>query len=306
MDFVDAVVLRCATAEGRATLLDQDGLAQMVEAAFDVTALPVQGPYAMTVDTLDLGLELVRPAVLSGAYTAVPGAIPAELRLRIDGLAPAQPLRVDALWRGALIARQVPQEDRVTAVSGAFASTDIDRAIIADLGALPTNAAVLEAERRRRLLRRLRAGDAVPDAINDLALDRMLAVAGVTDTASLLAGRGTTGLGTFRIGFSAAAAVAAVPVPITLPVTVAVIARDAPLHLSALLAESRSIRAALADDPSVQPAAAARRRRTPILVLWAIPGSLLDDTGWPGADRPARRTAAAGLLAGQGIALAPA
>lgn len=304
MNFVDVAILKCATAAGRAGLLDQDCLAQMVQAAFDVTAFPVQEPYALTVDTLDLGLELARPALVQGSYTAIPGATPADLRLRIDGFSPLQPLRVDALWRGVLIARQVPQDDRITATAGGFASLAIDRAIIADLGALPASPASLEAERRRRLLARLRLNAVEPDAIDDATLGRMFAAAGVPDAASLLAARGNAELGAFHISFSAAAAVA--PVPVSLPVTVAVLARDAPLQISALLAESRSIRAALADDPSVQPAAAAIRRRTPILVLWTIPATLLDDPGWPGADRPARRAAAADLLAGQGIALAPA
>lgn len=297
-------ILKCATAAGRAGLLDQVCLAQIVQAAFDVVAFPVQGPYALIVDTLDLGLEVARPALVHGSYTATPGAMPADLRLRIDGFSPAQPLRVDALWRGALIARQMWQDDSIIAAGGGFTPQNIDRAIIADLGALPASPAALEAERRRRLLVRLRLNAMVPNAIDDAALGQMFATAGVADAASLLAARGNAELGAFRISFSAAAA--APPVPVSLPVTVAVLARDAPLQLSALLAESRSIRAALADDPSVQPAAAAIRRRTPILVLWTIPATLLDDPDWPGADRPARRVAAADLLAGQGIALAPA
>lgn len=304
MEFSDTILLELATAAGRGALLDQAALGQMISAAFDLSVAPVQGPFSLTVETLDLGLDITRPGLIEGSFSATPGSVPANIRIRVEGLAFAPPPRVDALWRGTLIARRVPQDDMVAGVSGGFILLDLDRAIVAELGALPATPAALETARRRVLLARLRDGAAQPGALNDAAVDHMLAAAGVADASGLLAGRGTAELGAFRLAFTAAAV--APPVPVTLPVTVAVLVREAPLRLSALLAESRSIRAALADDPSVQPAPAPIRRRVPVLLLWVIPGALLDDAGWPGADRAARRSAAADLLSGQGIALATA
>lgn len=303
VDFLDDTALKLATAAGRAALLDQATLGQMAEAAFDTATAAIEGPFAVHVETLDLGLEIARPALVEGTIRTAPGIPPAELRLRVDGLAATPPLLVDALWRGSLIARSTPQDDLVTGVGGSFTLLDLDRAVIAELGALPGSAPALEAARRAQLLARLRAGAAEPASMRSADLDHMLEAAGAADVGTVLAARGAIGLGAFRLSFSAAAPVVP-PVPVSLPVTVAVLVRDAPLHLSALLAESRSVRTALASDPAVQPVAAPLRRRTPILVLWAVPATLLDDPAWPGADRAARRAAAAELLQGQGIALA--
>ena len=73
-----------------------------------------------------------------------------------------------------------------------------------------------------------------------------------------------------------------------------------------MLADSRSIRAALAEDSAVQPLPAPLRRRVPIPLVWMVPATLFDDAQWPGADRAARIAATADLLSNQGIALATA
>lgn len=304
MDFSDKAILRLATPAGRNSLLDQTTLAQMAEAGFDTAAHPLTGPFALEVDTVDLGAEIARAATLEGQIVSVPGSPPMDVRLKLAGFPAAAPLRIDALWRGALIARRVPQDDRVEAVSGGFSALDIDREIIADLGALPRSSSALEAERRRRLAARLGEGAANPDLIDSGSLDAMLGAANAADVATLIEARGTAGLARFLLQFGAAAATP--PVPVRLPSTIAVIVRDAPLRLASLLAETRTVLSALSDTPALQPNVSEIRRRSSVLVLWVVPQEVLDDDGWPGADRSARRTAAAELLSPQGIALAPA
>src|SRR5262245_56513724 len=110
-------------------------LAQMVAASFDTAANPLDGPYALDVDTAELGLELSPRLAVEGAWT-MPGGVPTDARFRIEGLRPAAALRIEALWRGRLIARTVPQDSRIDQVIARFAATDIDREIIAGAGAL--------------------------------------------------------------------------------------------------------------------------------------------------------------------------
>jgi hypothetical protein len=111
-----------------------------------------------------------------------------------------------------------------------------------------------------------------------------------------------------QIGFASAPTTTATR---SLPVTIAILARDAGTAVTALLAQSVLIRQTLLDagresspDPSL-------RRRVSIVVAWVLPGVVFDDAGWPGGDagtpqqlNQARRQAAASWLAGQGIALA--
>jgi hypothetical protein len=97
----------------------------------------------------------------------------------------------------------------------------------------------------------------------------------------------------------------------SLPVTVAVLARDAGTSVTALLAQSVMLRQRLQDAGREPALDSALRRRVSIVVAWVLPAAVFDDTGWPGGDtgtpqerNQARRQAASGWLAGQGIALA--
>lgn len=97
----------------------------------------------------------------------------------------------------------------------------------------------------------------------------------------------------------------------SLPVTIAILARDAGTPLTALLAQSVLVRQTLQDagrEPAPDPAL---RRRVSIVVAWVLPTAVFDDTGWPGGDtgtpqerNQARHQAAAAWLAEQGVALA--
>jgi hypothetical protein len=302
LDFVDGTMVSLADAARRNALLDQAALAQMTAAAFDVSTTPLEGPFALDVETAELGLELAPRLTLEGSWT-LPGGMPTDARFRVEGLRLGDPLRIEALWRGRLIARTVPQDSRIEEVTARFAATDIDKAIVAALGALPADPAALEAARRNQLRTRLTAGMAQPAALDDAALDDMLARAGVASVGALLAAEGAAALGAVRVRFSAPAPGTPAS-PVTLPVIVAVLVRNVPLPLAALFAETRAVRAALAADPTVTPAPAPIRRRASVLVLWVVPAAAFDDADWPGADRAARRGAAGELLAAQEIGLA--
>lgn len=304
MNFVDATLLRLASPAERQAMLTQDILGGMLAAAFDTASAAIQGPYAIAVDRLDLGVEVGRSVTVDGTYVASPGTLPGDLRLKVGNLQVGRPLQVDTLWRGQLIARWTPQDDRVTSVSGGFTLLDIDRQIISDLGALPAGGA-LETERRTRLIARLKAGAAQPDVVDDQLLDALFAASGVADAAGLLKAQGTSDIARLKITFSPPAQAGA-PVPLRLPVTVAVLIRDSVASLAQMFADSRAIRSALAADPAVQPADAAVRRLVPVLLLWVLPSTSFNDAGWPGGNPAARKANAIQLLSGQGIALATA
>ena len=111
-----------------------------------------------------------------------------------------------------------------------------------------------------------------------------------------------------RVGF---AATPTTTLPRSLPVTVAVLARDVGTSLTALLAHTVSLRQRLQDagrEPAPDPAL---RRRFGVVVAWVVPAAVFDDDGWPGGETgtpqeraQARRLAASGWLSGQGVALA--
>ncbi|MFA7585136.1 MAG: hypothetical protein WCY11_02920, partial [Novosphingobium sp.] len=225
MNFADSTLLRLSSEPGRNALLGQDELADMVGTAFDAPNAGLQGAYGLSVDRLDIGIEIARTAHIDGSYTATPGALPGDIRLRIANLQLGEPLRIDTLWRGHLIARHRPQDDRIVAVAGGFTLLDLDREIISDLGSLPAGAA-LENERRQRLLERLRTDAAQPNLIDDHVLDSILDASGAPDIAALLDAKGTGEVARLRLSFDAPA-VAGAPVPIRLPITAAVLVRDA-------------------------------------------------------------------------------
>jgi hypothetical protein len=223
--------------------------------------------------------------------------------LKTSGWPGAVTARADLVFRGTFIARHTITDDRIEDVSGGFAALDLDREIVADLGALPADAATLEKERRSRLLKRLKTGAAEPDLIDDDVLDSMLTAANAVDVSALLDRRGTAALGRLALKFRSGGA--PVVSPVQLALNVAVLVRPVPLALRELLPECRAVQAALADSPALQAPAAELRRRSAIPIFCFVPKEIFDDTDWPGGDRGARRKSSAQLLCPQGIVLVP-
>jgi hypothetical protein len=185
----------------------------------------------------------------------------------------------------------------------------VDAAVVAARGGLPTDPAELEAARRDQLRAILASAAGLPVLTDDQQLRRWLELVGADSVGAWLSGASTERSPQYvRVAFDRGADSAT---PRRLPVTVAVLARDAPTSLAGLLADSARLRRRLDDAGSAPPADPALRQRFPVVVAWVMPANVFDDTDWPGGDtgsaherRLARRAAAAGWLAERGIAIA--
>ncbi|MBY8870442.1 hypothetical protein K7640_01125 [Micromonospora sp. PLK6-60] len=309
MDFVDSVLVRLGDPATRAGILDDDALANLVAAAYDTEAMPVGPPYAAVFDQLTVGYVTPQVTLAEGEWMGAGGHERTELRLRLHGLGPA-PLRVDALWRGGLVVRTAAARDRVEALEMALPSFDVDPDIVADLGALPTDPTVLEAERRSRLAARVRAGLDQPAAFTDAHLDRLLVATGAGSVSDLVTRvRGQAGTATVQLRY--APPPAATPTPRRLPFAAAVFVRAAGFSVADLLVQSRLARSRAEELGLEVPATDDVRRRHRVVAVWIVPDTTFDDTAWPGGEtgspqqRRADRYARAGRwLATEGVGLA--
>src|SRR5262249_4201315 len=148
MDFVDSVLVRLADPATRSALFDDASLANLVAAAYDTEAMPVSPPYSAVFDELRLGYSAPPSATIEGDWMGTGGVNRTELRLQLHGLSHTPALKVEALWRGALVVRTAAARDRVASVALAVPSFDVDPEIIADLGSLPSDPGQLETQRR--------------------------------------------------------------------------------------------------------------------------------------------------------------
>jgi hypothetical protein len=241
--------------------------------------------------------------VLEGEWAGPGGVDRKELRLRLDGLGSQPPLRVDALWRGSLVVRTLLLRDHIEAVEVDLPSLDVDPDIVADLGQLPTDPQQLEAERRSRVLERLRAGLDQPDAFGEDQLDRLLIGVGAHGVGDLVEHfRRQVQPGSAQVRFTAPAG--GPPTARPLPFTGAVLVRDQGFSLAELLTASRLLRAQAEQLGLEAPPDPAVPRRQRIVVVWVVPGAVFDDDGWPGGDTgsPAEKRAARFRRAGQWLA----
>lgn len=311
LDFVDFAVVRLADPTARAGVFDQEVLAQIAAAGYGQDALTLDGPYSAVFDELSVGVSLARRTAVDGTYGAITDPARHELHFWLAGNGPGTTVRIDALWRGAVVARRLPADARIVSAEAAWPdASGIDAAIVAALGALPSDPAALEHERRTRFLARLRALMHAPDTLTDARFDALLASADVLSVTELFDRfRGQELLGALQIKFNPPD-VERASTPRPLPVTAAIFVRDQPVHVSELIADSKQVRAALV-ELGVERARDATTDRAPVLVLWIVPETLFDDNDWPGATdgsaadkRLQRRRAAAAWLAPEGIAVA--
>jgi hypothetical protein len=311
MNYVDTTLVRLADPATRAPLFDAVALEQIVRAAYDTASMPVAGPFQAVFDDFQLGFAVPPAATLEGAWGPVGGVERFEARFHLLGLGGDSPPRVDALWRGSVVARVPASNDRVTAVGGSWPDAGrIDADIEADLGALPADPAALEQERRTRFLDRVRATLHAPTLFTGAALDAWLREVGAESVGDLLTRyRGTVHAGAVQVTFAPPDPVP--PSPRALPVAAALLIRDADFSVGDLLAESKTVRARLEGLGLHRPPDPALRPRQPLLTVWVVPGTVFDDADWPGAAagmtadqaRAARRAAAGAWLAREGIGL---
>lgn len=313
MDFVDKTLLRLASPTTRAALFDETSLAQLLAAAYDVDALNVEGPYTPLFDEFRLGFTLRNFAVAEGTWGVVGSIEKVEARFNLYGLGEQTPVRIDALWRGAVVARTAPATSRVTRVEVAWPTTSgIDAEIVGALGALPSDPAALELERRTRFLNRIRRDLDQPAALTDGLFDDWLSRVGAASVGELMTSYGgAVQGGTVQLEFSAPLAAPVSPKP--LPLSAALLIREATFSVAQLLGESKATRELLTQSGVESAGDGALRPREPLIVVWLIPQTVFDDSEWPGATvgmspaaaRDARRAAAGLWLAREGIGLVP-
>lgn len=311
VNYEDYTLVRLADEAIRASLFDQVSLEQMLVASYDVEVLSLSGPYSAVFERLFLGLSVPRRALVEGCWGLPSSAERHEARITVHGLG-VDSVHVDALWRGAIVAQASRSSATIDRVTGSWADLEgIDEEIIAALGALPSDPAVLEAQRRMRLLDRLRAGFRQPEALSEAWLDGWLAQHGVATAGELLVRmRAQSSTGAFEVGFSEPAS--ETPAPRALPLTVALLIRGEPLSVSRLLADSKLVREHLDQLGVGQPPDPAAAQRQRLLVAWMVPEQTFDDPDWPGGDEPGltpevqrerRRAAAGAWMAREGIGL---
>ncbi len=308
MNFEDRVFVRLADATTRSPLFDQPALEQILSAAYDVQ---VQGPFNALFDEFEMGFALSQQGIIEGMWGSIGSADRVQARLLTANLGGSPPGRIDALWRGAIVARVASANSRITAAETHTPDLEnIDAEIVAALGALPGDPAALELERRQRVLARVRAALDQPDAFTEDSFDRWLATVGASSTGDLLAHfRMTAYSSAIRVAFAPPAPLA--PTPIRLPITAALLVRDkANLAIGQWLADSKALVGRLQDAGIETPRDPALRPRRAVLVIWIVPDTLFDDADWPGggpgnaaAQRANRHAAAGAWLAREGIGL---
>jgi hypothetical protein len=311
MDFVDSVILKLADPAERVALFDDDSLAALVEAAYDVDAMMAQAPYTPVFERVEIGASVSPVAVLDGYWSLQGAPQRTELRVRAEGFGSNNLLRIDALWQGSIVVRTVPPDSRIMAVNFDWTSLDVDPEIVAALGALPADPVVLETERRARLLARIRARLEQPDAFTEAHLAAWMSSVGATSAGNFIEHyRAVTQTGALSLTFSPPPATP--PTPKSLPFMGAILVRDTGFSLAQLLMESKALREQLRGQGVEAPPMPNVRMRTGLVVVWIVRAEIFDDEAWPGAQpgmntgqrRAARRQRAAQWLAREGIGLA--
>lgn len=312
MDFVDATLLRLADADLRGGLFDESSLEQLLRATYDTSQLAIEAPYQPIFERISFFFDDAPVALANGHWSKVGSAEHSEFTLQWGGAASMAAPRVDAMWTGAIVASAQRSTDRVRQVEVAWASlAGIDNEI-SSTQPLPTDPGQLELARRSRLQARLRAHLDQPNAFDDAALSRWLKAMGAASATELLAEVGRSERGaTLRLVFEPAPA-AADRTRQSLAFIAALMIRPAGISISALLDDTRQVRARL-DRQSIERARPpGPRPRFSTTLIWVLPATVFDDAAWPGASqtglstaeaRSRRRAWAGRWLANEGIGL---
>jgi hypothetical protein len=304
MDFVDTTIVALAGESTRAGVFDSESLEAVLEAAYDVDAMgPIAGTLTPLFDELEVGYAAPQPGTLEGAWHPV--AEPAqrnEARFQLSGLPGEEALRVDAMWRGSILARYAEAQDQIVDVSVAWPDKEaVDAAVAAANGGLLPTGATLELGRKTALLDQIRASLADPTAFTEDRLDAVRRTVGAGSIGGLLDRLRDPERAVAQIVFPDPAPVATIRRP--LPVAVALLIRDAPFSVAELLSQSKVVRARLMSLGAGLPKDDALRQRQRLTVAWVVPASMFTDTDWPGADDDERRANAAKWLSREGIGL---
>jgi hypothetical protein len=303
VEFADRVLVQLADPSLRGALFDDMSLAQLIAAAYDESQFIVDGPFEPVFDSLRIGIPVPRIATFDGYWCPTGTAQKVDMRLQGTGFCDSFPVRVDALWHGHIVARRTLSSAIISQLTTTWPDlASVDATIAQDLGALPADPAQLEAERRARVLARLRAGLSQPDALTDVAFDHWLERSGASSVGELVtAFGGILNPATVALQFSTNGTEELLAE--ALPITVALLIRNAPVSLADLLMQSKQVRQPLSAAGLGATARAALPLKEPLLIGWMLPTSVFEDTDWPGADATARRANAGAWLAHEGIGL---
>jgi hypothetical protein len=310
VNYVDFTLVRLADPATRASLFDGETLEQMAVAGYGDEMATLSGPYQPVFDEVIIGLSIPNRSTVDGWWKA--GSIHNEGRFIIAGMGRDSSVRIDALWRGGIIAHTTPATGKIVEeISEWPDAAGIDAEIIAALGALPTDPSLLDKERRDRFLARIRTALRQPDAFTDAIFDDWLRSIGAESVSDLMTRfRGVISTGTLRIRYSDPAALP--PSPRQLRITAAVLLRDQAISLAEILSQSKTIAEHLREAGVERARDTDTSTRAPILVVWMVPETIFDDDDWPGGGsgpaaekRLLRRRAAAAWLGPQGIVFAP-
>lgn len=308
MDFTDATLVQLADENTRTALFDQTSLEHIVQATYNADLLTIEAPFTVVFERLELGFSVTPGANVEGGWQAAGAG--QEAHLSVTGLG-ASPIQAHAYWHGGVVARVSHATSRVISVNTNWQNLLlIDPQIIDDLGALPDDPAVLENERRARLIALIQGGMHQPAALTDPILDAWLRRNNVSSVSHLLTYIARSQYPTtLQIAYSEPEP--GPTSPLFLPVSAAIFIRPAGFSVAALLMETKAL-LDITRKAGLDPARDARLPvRHSVIAVWIVPESAFDDTDWTGADagmspqqqRQARRLAAATWLAGEGIGL---
>src|SRR5579871_2063525 len=113
MDWADTTLLRLADPATRTALFDATALEQFVNATYDTAAMPVEGPYQAVFDEVQLGVPVSSLGIVDGSWQMVGSTEKTEAHFILSGLGPPLLTRVDAVWRGGIVARITPATGRI-------------------------------------------------------------------------------------------------------------------------------------------------------------------------------------------------
>jgi hypothetical protein len=127
MDYVDTILIRLADEQTRSQLFDATSLEAIASAAYHVENLGLAAPFQAIFESVQLGYSIPSISTLEGTWGMANGSERIEARLFLTGFAP--PIRVDALWSGAVRAKVVPPNSTVTAVQAQPQTLEQDFAV---------------------------------------------------------------------------------------------------------------------------------------------------------------------------------
>jgi hypothetical protein len=106
VNFVDGTVVALADETTRSAVFDSTSLEQILNATYDANSMgPFQGKLEPVFEEFEVGFPMPQLGVLDGTWSGAGGTERTEASFRVTGLGGQVPFRIDALWRGSILAR---------------------------------------------------------------------------------------------------------------------------------------------------------------------------------------------------------